>query len=974
MPHVCRRLQSAAIAVCIVLGLAGSALAQTDVTTARIAGVVKEASGSPLPGVTVEAKNQETGFTATAVSDKDGAYRLLNLTTGKYTLSASLSGFNTVSRPNIEVRLGTAPTVNFNMQLASVSETITVTSRTPVIEVTNTQASTTIDTEQLKSLPINGRNFTNLVLLTPETRVESERGNVAISGQRGINTNITVDGVDYNNAFFGGSTGVAEGRAPFSISAESVKELTVITNGASVEFGRSGGGFVNVITKSGTNEMHGSGFYYDQPKSLISDYKNGVKPADQHKSQFGASLGGPVMRDKLFYFGSYDKQDKSLTVPINPLVLNSAIFTKWPVLASGPTYAQTQNGWVGFGRIDYQASNAQRFMLRGNRATYLGDNGTSSSANRTDSYNGLERMDSGAYVGSWSGMFGTNALNDLNGTWSREYTPRGDKSPTLPEIQVGSFSYGGVSFLPIISTAKRKGFEDTFTYMLGKHVLKAGAQYDDTTISQTFKGNWRGVFVFPSADALVNGKWTQYRQFGGLGGLTADQAGTVAFGQKETALFVQDQWYLLPNVTLTAGVRYEKLDNPNDTVLNTAQKNANGTYALNGTIPDVNNQFSPRLGISWSPGDQRTVVRASAGRFWSRTPAILWSQLFSSNGVRGTQYIINAGANGPTDPLAPAWGTAWNPVGVERIDFTKVTNIAAPGIFAVSSDFTNPRTDRFTLGTEREIMRETAVGIDYTYAKAVDLERLTDLNLAYDGTSSTNGMPHYGARPNKAYARVTTYTSDATSKYQALTGTFRRRFTNNFQASANVTYSKDKDNDSNERNYSGPQLEDMNNLNGGWAYSVRDQRWKASANFVWATPWLGLGVSGAYRYYTGSPYSAVLGADSNGDGVFTDRPTIGCADPTKCQLGEGTHLARDSFHAPEQHYLDLRLGKTFGIAGTKLNVFAECYNCSNAANRSLGSVFSTWAPNNTNTPAATFGKYNTYGDPRTFQLAARFDF
>ncbi|HEY8134060.1 MAG TPA: hypothetical protein VII12_19445, partial [Thermoanaerobaculia bacterium] len=857
---------------------------------------------------------------------------------------------------------------------------ITVTSRAPIVEVTNTQASTTIDTEQLKSLPISGRNFTNLVLLTPETRIESERGNVAISGQRGINTNITVDGVDYNNSFFGGSTGVAEGRAPLSLSAESVKELTVITNGASVEFGRSAGGFVNVITKSGTNDIHGSGFYYNQPKSFISDFKNGVKPADQHKTQLGASFGGPIMHDRLFYFGSYDKQDRSITVPVNPLVLDAAIAAKYPVLASAPTYAQTQNGWVAFGRLDFQASNAHRFMLRGNKASYTGDNGTSGSANRSSITNGVEGMDANTFVGSWSGTFGQNMLNDLNATYGREYTPRTDKSPTLPEIQVNlgaTMTYGGVSFLPIISTVKRKGFEDTYSYLMGKHVFKTGVQYDDTGVSQTFKGNWRGVFIFPSKDAFLGGRWTQYRQFGGLGGLTADQAGTVAFGQKETALFVQDQWFVNPNVTVSAGVRWEKLDNPNAPVLNPNDRNADGSYKLNGTIPDVNNQISPRLGITWSPGDQRTVVRATAGRFWSRTPALLWAQTFSSNGLRGTQLLINVPASsttGPTDPLAPGWGANFNPVGVERIDFTKLKTIATPGVFAVSPDFTNPRTNRFTLGADREVARETAVGLEYTYAKTENLERLGDLNLGPDGKASSNGQPHFGTRPDPAYGRVTTYMSDATSKYWGLTGTFRRRFAEHFRTFAVVTYSKDKDNDSNERNFSGPQLEDMTNPNGSWGYSVRDQRWKASANFVWDTPWWGLGFSGAYRYYTGSRYTPVLGVDANGDGVTTDRPTIGCATPTACQLGEGTHLERDSFHAPEQHFLDARIGKSFNIVAGKLSVFAECFNCTNAANRSLGSVFSTWSTNNSNTPAATFGQYNTYGDPRTWQLAARFDF
>ena len=171
--------------------------------------------------------------------------------------------------------IGSTPTVNFTLQSARVSETITVTSEAPTVEVTNTQIGTTIQSEQIKNLPVVGTDFRQLVLLTPESRFDSERGNISLSGQRGINTNVTVDGVDYNNAFFGGTTGGAEGRAPLSISEESIKEFSVITNGASAEFGRSGGGFVNVITKSGTNNLHGSGFYYNQPQSLISDFAKG---------------------------------------------------------------------------------------------------------------------------------------------------------------------------------------------------------------------------------------------------------------------------------------------------------------------------------------------------------------------------------------------------------------------------------------------------------------------------------------------------------------------------------------------------------------------------------------------------------------------------------------------------------------------------------------------------------------------------
>src|SRR5262249_17950635 len=157
----------------------------------------------------------------TATTRADGSYTIVDLPTGTYTVTATISGFKTGVRENIRIDLGMAPTIDFRLQLATVTEAVTVTSAVPAVAVTNTAASATIQTEQLKNLPVSGRDFKNLVLLTPESRIESERGTLAISGERGINTNVTVDGVDYNNSFFGGTVGGAEGRAPLSLSEES---------------------------------------------------------------------------------------------------------------------------------------------------------------------------------------------------------------------------------------------------------------------------------------------------------------------------------------------------------------------------------------------------------------------------------------------------------------------------------------------------------------------------------------------------------------------------------------------------------------------------------------------------------------------------------------------------------------------------------------------------------------------------------
>ena len=987
------KLRLPALVALAVAGLvAPMAHAQTDVTTSRISGTVVGADGAPLPGVTIETTNSDTGLVLVAVSDAEGFFRVLNLPTGTYKVTASLDGFATATADNVRLLLGSTPTINFTLQSATVTETITVTAdELPTVEVTNTQVGTTIQQEQIENLPSAGRDFKQLVLLTPESRLESERGNLSLSGERGINTSITVDGVDYNNAFFGGAVGGAEGRAPLSISQESIKEFSVVTNGASVEYGRSGGGFVNIITKSGTNALHGSAFYFKQPQSLISDFPAvgptpGRPASDQKKDQYGGSLGGALIRDKLFYFLSYDHQNQDITVPILTSQLLPAFFSTYPALASPPQYVQTQDGSVIFGRLDYQLNPAHRLMLRANKVDYEGINGTSNSQSRTASFNGIEGLDTKAYVGSWSGQFGANMLNDLSLNYIDEDTPREDKGLNLPEIQVGGLRFGEVSFLPIQTTNKRKAFADTFTYLLDRHVIKAGVDYNETSVDQIFKGNWRGVFIFANNADFQAGRWREYRQFGGLGGLTSDQAGKATFEQKETAFFLQDQWFVRSNLTLSAGIRVERLDNPNAPILNPNDPNGRGGLNLTGKIPDSTGQLSPRLGVSWAP-DDKTAVRFSVGRYWSRTPALLWAQPLTSNGVRGAQLNIfaqrDAAGNvtgAPTDPLAPGWGSGasatsggFTPLGVERVNFSQVTRVSTPNVFTVDPDFENPYTDRATLGAEREILPRISLGLDFTYAKGHQLQRLTDINRVYDGTTAPNGLPRYSStRPLAAYGAVITDFSDAESTYKAVTATLQRRYADNYSLYGAVTYSKDRDNDSNERNFAGIQAEDFNNLGLNRGPSNRDQEWKVVLNGVWDTPFWGIGLSGTFLYYTGSPFTPTAGTDLNNDAVAgTDRPTV-----------NGHHLGRNSERFPDTYSSALRLSKKFPIGPTSVALFAECFNCTDHTNKTISGnnqIYGTGLTADQN-PRPTFrvvdSLFATSGifGPRTIQLGLRFEF
>lgn len=966
-------IMRAVAAVAVAATLAAPALAQTDVTTGRISGVVVDADGGVLPGVAIEVRNNETGFTRRAVTDARGWYVVLNLPTGTYTVTASLAGFATATRSDVRLVLGSAPTVDFTMQLAAGQESITVTAEIPLVEVTRTSVGTTILTEQLASLPVNNRDFETLVYLTPESRKESERGYISLSGQRGINTNVTIDGVDNMNGFFGGVTGDAEGRAPLSLSIESIKEFSVITNGASAEFGRSAGGFVNVITKSGTNEFHGSAFWYNQPQSLVADPPAPLKLNDQSKDQYGFSLGGRFIPDKLFFFTSYDQQAQDETVNIDAKLIDADIFAKYPALATPPTYVRTNDGRVLFGRLDYFLSNTNRVMARANYADYEGINGTWGSPTRAESYNGIEMLYTRSYVASHSATIGSNMLNDLNLQYVIEDTPRKDKGLNLPDIQVRNWgNYGEVAFLPIDSTNHRKTLADTFTWMLGEHVAKGGIEYNESDVDQVFKGNWRGVYLFNSKADLLAGKWYEYRQFIPLGGKTVDEAGNSNFAQKELAFFAQDQWYLRPDLTVTFGLRWERLDNPDFGILNPDDMNANGSFNKTRHIPDMDNQWSPRVGVTWAPA-ANTAVRFSAGRFWSRTPGLLWAQANTSNGYNATQLVLTAGSNGPTSPIAPPWGSTWTPEGgFAYINPAVVTSIPKPGVFTVDPNFENPYTDRYTLQFERELFANTALTLGAVYAKSEQLERLTDFNLQYDCVegppsktcvpkTAPNGLPLYSTtRPYAYYSRITMYTSDARSEYKALTAVLQRRFVERFSGLLSVTWSKDQDNDSNERNYSGLQAEDKNDIERNWGYSNRDQRWKIAANGTWNTPWWGFVVSGSAYYNTGQPYNITAGSDLNKDGDSgTDRPTVG-----------GVHFARNSGRQPDYWGLNLRLQKPFRLGPGQLSAVVECFNCTDEQDYRVTST--VWGTGET--PRSDFGKKSYVGTPRTFQLALRYDF
>src|SRR4029077_4204142 len=317
----------------VFVALTAGAAAQTQITTASIEGVVIDASGGVLPGVDVEVRNTGTNVTRVLQTDREGRFTALQLQPGRYRVMFTLSGFATLVQDNVDVTVGQSLRLSPTMKPSNVTETVNVTAAPPTIDTARTASASTLDETTIGTTPILGRKFEDLLSLTPGVSiVQGPDGNeINFSGQRGVFNNISLDWGDYNNGFFGEQVGGQ--RAAVDITLDAVKEFQVIANGAAAEFGRTAGGVVNVITKSGTNQTHGSLFYFQRLEGLTSNTSDGKPLDDFHREQFGGTFGGPIVQDRLFYFGAIEGIRENLLRPN----LSEAIGTPCPV--SSPTLA-----------------------------------------------------------------------------------------------------------------------------------------------------------------------------------------------------------------------------------------------------------------------------------------------------------------------------------------------------------------------------------------------------------------------------------------------------------------------------------------------------------------------------------------------------------------------------------------------------------------------------------------------------------
>jgi hypothetical protein len=482
--------------LCVVVLLiaavpAGRLFAQSALGS--ISGNVVDASGGAVPGAAVTVRNVDTGAVRTATSGVSGSFTFPQVPSGNYTVSGELSGFSPAKITNVIVSVGGDATVSLKLDPAGVQASVTVSSEAPLIETTKTQVSSVVNEKMIQSLPTNGRNFLDVVLSTPGVVKDNFRvGDLVFAGQRGTLNSVVVDGADNNNTFFGQALGrTGSGRAPYQFSLDSVKEFQVNTNAYSAEYGRAGGAVINVVTKSGTNEFHGNGFYFYRDESLNAknyfDAVNGRAKAPYHFDQFGATLGGPVIPDKLFFFANYDGQRNQtpntvvLSIPANTPTDPDTIAGIAKLTALAGNWNQKQDQDVFLFKADYEIASGHHASLRYNHQDFTGQGFESSGATVAFEHSGDSIVKTDTLAGTLSSSFTPTLFNELRGQYAKDGEP-GTANSSKPEGQINQsgavvLTIGENFFSPRETTIKRWQIADAATYLFADHTFKGGFDY-----------------------------------------------------------------------------------------------------------------------------------------------------------------------------------------------------------------------------------------------------------------------------------------------------------------------------------------------------------------------------------------------------------------------------------------------------------------------------------------------------------------
>ncbi len=1006
-----------------------------------ITGTLKDASGAVVPGATVVVTNAGTSASRTAASNEAGIYSAPFLPPGTYTVSVSRSGFGKQERKGLLLEVGRTLTVDFAMAVQTSTETISVTADTPIVDTDKTDVSQMVSAAVIEELPLAGRRWETFALNTANVTGDGGNGLISYRGISGLYNSTSVDGANNNQAFFS----EAKGRTtvPYVYSMDSIQEYRVASSNYSAELGQSAGGVVNAVTKSGTNAYHGDLFsYVRNPKwnALDSLQKSkGIYTQPVHQqNQFGGSFGGRLIKDKLFFFMTYDGSRKvfpisytsSATFPVacTNAAIPAATCAAANAYAAGllGSYPRFQNQDVGFGKLDYQVNARNRVNLSFDFDNFRGPNSYSTaitSNNSSITTNGAAITHERFLVGNWNSTLSPTMINNFRFQWSRdlEIIKANSTGPSVSVANVTGYGLPNALPRPAFPDEHRVQTSDTFSFSKGRHMVKIG--YDINIIHELlinlFQGG--GVYSYSGTSAFTNwvadvtgtnlGDNLTGRHFNTFVQVTDPVTGVGKddFKDKDYDGFVEDTWKVRSNLTLNLGVRYDIQLIPQPSLPNGATRL---TKLYTSTINIDKNNFAPRLGLAWTaPGGM--VVRAGYGIFYGKTSNSTYYATRVENGV--IQQTFNC--NPTTCPTLSFPNLIFTPPGGAPVApfagalTPKVVPFAPPSATQTSRgqspDWVNPLVHEGEVSMERQIPGRSSVTFSYIFSRALHLPIFIDTNIAPStttktftvvspaGASSSLTVPFYTSRIDPTGPVLTGFSS-VNSWYNSLVISFNRPMSHGLAFTANYTLAKATDGGQvpgQFGTFNGTDSPlDPYNLKAEYARSDLDQRQRFVSNAVWKPQMTsklqnkaaraildGFNFSGIVTIATGQALTGTINGSASGGPAGGLTGAVVNNSGTALSASRFPGEARNSYTGPGLTTVDFRIARDFVIKEKYKFAFrAEAFNLFNFTNfTSVNSTeYNLSGTTLTANPAffAPTSSNNNLYGARQIQLSGRFSF
>lgn len=895
----------------VLIGVPSVALGQ-GAGTAAISGTITDPHGAAVPSATVILRNSDTGIERTLTTNDEGFFAAALLQPGTYEVHIKKGGFAEAIRKEVHLAVGQTIAVDMQLSVQASTQSVTVIAESAIVETEKSDVSNLVTEAQVENLPLNGRRWDNLVLLTPGVSEDGGFGGVSFRGISSLYNNNMVDGADNNQAFFAEARGRT--RLPYGYSLDAIKEFQVVNSGYSAEYGRAAGGVVNAITRSGSNDYHGDFFYFIRDQIFLAQDPRskelGQKKPDERRQQFGGSFGGPLVREKLFYYLNYDQQKRNFPAVIGPFSTGSynnevtgCASVNCPSVISAlnaltfTTNPRNGDNYIGLGKVDYQVNSKNRISAVLNILRWNSPNGifTGPVLTTTELGNGTDKVSNEFVTGNWNYIVSQTVVNDFRFQYGRDFEAQVPNA-SGPAIQItGAANFGMPNFLPRGAFPNEKRFQwvDNLSWAKGRHVVKFGADvnYVRDRIQNLFQGG--GVYSYNDttgnvalqkfANDIVNGT-RQYSTFTqAVDPITGSGLGF--FTTNDLNFYGQDNIKIRPNLSFNLGVRYELQTMP-------------GIVKANPAVPETSrlntdkNNFGPRVGFSWGIGkDQKQVVRGGYGIYYGRTQnSTIFTTLFQNGVFQQTFRFSPSSCGAPTAPnlafpqpstapaFTPVFGSQGGPTPTSEFNSLQAFLTACPSAAAGSSvvdaidpKFVSPLVHEYDLAVERELPGKMSISISAVGARGLRLPVFVDANLpAPDSTrsfvvlnSANTVTSHFtvpffsGAvpRPNPGVGVLLEGKSVVNSWYNGMVVTVRRRISHGFSFDANFTWSQARDTGE-VAGVNGTFAGTVSPLNpfdlrGEAGLSQIDIRRRLIINTYWETPFASWTESRAMKYIVG---------------------------------------------------------------------------------------------------------------------------